>query len=266
MSKEPIPCTFALLTRNSGKTLRPALKFADQFADVLICDGGSTDDTVAIAQAHGARVILQDTAFQDETGKLVDYSGPRNQLLEAAKCDWFFSIDSDEELTPELVAEIRRTVASATNTFVYLVPRKYVYENKLIEAAISYPNRQYRFFHRRHVTQYTKRIHERIRFAADEPVGELTNFLLVPFHYESVAELRRKTDKYIQMEIEEMPLSTARQRFKFGKEMVKRIVAQVIRLFTRRFFKRGHKLPLRFELLQIKYNFDLGIQGLFKKR
>lgn len=260
-----IPCTLALLTRNSGSTLPKALEHAEDFAEILICDGRSTDNTIEIAEAQGGRVILQDQRYLDETGRLIDYSGPRNQLLQEAKYDWIFFLDSDEQLTLGLVAEIAETVESETETFVYLVPRKYVYEKKVIEAAISYPNRQYRFFHRQHVSQFTKRIHERIRFAETEVVGELKAHLLVPFHYKDVNELKQKLKKYIKMEIEEAPIDSLYQRYRYGKEACKRIIAQTVRLFTRRFFKTGEKLPLRLELIQIEYNIKLAIGWVMKR-
>src|SRR3989344_7446677 len=108
MSKETekIPCTVAVLTHNSAQTLARALESAKDFAELIVCDGASTDRTLDIARAYGARIIPQDTAFQDREGRISDFGAVRNQTLKASTQDWFFFLDSDEVLTSELVAEI----------------------------------------------------------------------------------------------------------------------------------------------------------------
>ena len=55
--KERINATVGILTFNSGKVLRRALESVSDFDDILLCDGGSTDDTLEIARAVGARVM-----------------------------------------------------------------------------------------------------------------------------------------------------------------------------------------------------------------
>ncbi|MBU6323773.1 glycosyltransferase, partial [Patescibacteria group bacterium] len=94
---DKIPCSVEIVTRNSGATLRRALESVKDFAEVLVVDGGSTDDTLAIAHEYGAKIILQDPAFLDGEGRIADFSGVRNQGLAAAREPWFFFLDSDEE-------------------------------------------------------------------------------------------------------------------------------------------------------------------------
>ena len=68
-------------TRPRGsRSLPAALSFAD---DVVVIDGGSTDDTVAIAQAHGARVIVE----RDWPG----FGPQKNRALDALDTDWILS-------------------------------------------------------------------------------------------------------------------------------------------------------------------------------
>lgn len=57
--------------------------------EILVIDDGSTDDTVAIAQAGGARVILREAAFGSP-------SGARNAGIAAAKGDWVAFLDADD--------------------------------------------------------------------------------------------------------------------------------------------------------------------------
>ncbi len=149
-----ISCTIAVLTFNSGKTLERALESAKDFAEILVCDGGSTDGTLLIAERYGARVLPQDARFKDREGRIMDFSGVRNQTLSAAKYDWFFYLDSDELLTPELVTELDglirtngsiRSNGVVVNEAAVWVDRKYILEDvqkpsRCKAAARSEPN------------------------------------------------------------------------------------------------------------------------------
>ena len=90
-----IPCTVGILTHNSAATLPRALESVRDFAEIIICDGGSSDETLAIAERFGARVIAQDRQFVDVEGRIVDYAGTRNQMLKGSSEQWFFFFDSD---------------------------------------------------------------------------------------------------------------------------------------------------------------------------
>jgi glycosyltransferase involved in cell wall biosynthesis len=51
---EKIRCSVGILTYNSGKNLRRALESVKNFSNIIIADGGSTDDTLQIAAEYGA--------------------------------------------------------------------------------------------------------------------------------------------------------------------------------------------------------------------
>src|SRR3982751_402698 len=74
-----------------------------QFADqVLVLDSGSSDRTVEIARAAGARVVV------------TDWPGYGPQVARGfamATTDWVLSLDADERVPPALQAEIRGAIA-----------------------------------------------------------------------------------------------------------------------------------------------------------
>lgn len=258
---DKIPCTVAILTRNSSRVLSHALEHISQFGELIICDGSSTDETIKIASQFGAKVLQQDKKFLDENGRLIDYSGPRNQLLEAASYDWILFLDSDERLSIGLVEEIRSICSMSNNIsdmpFVYLVPRKLLYKSSLIEASVRYPSYQYRFFHRKHVDKFTRRIHERITFPNIEKVGHLKGYMIIPVDL-SPDEVREKDARYRKMEIEEAKINSLWDRFRYLKIAWSRAIVRTIRLFPRRFFKKGPKLPLIYDVLPIVNQLKLG--------
>src|SRR6185436_17159414 len=124
-----------------------------EFDDIVICDGGSTDDTLAIALEFGATIITQDAQFKNANGTLRDYAGVRNQCLDAAKHDWFLYIDSDETISEGLRDEIRTVANEATpqmqnseesprKPLAYKVPIKIVMDGRIIQHSSNYPGYQ----------------------------------------------------------------------------------------------------------------------------
>jgi glycosyltransferase involved in cell wall biosynthesis len=90
-----------VLTLNEARHLPRCLASLDGVADqVLVVDCFSTDETLAIAQAHGARVVQR---------AWVNHATQFNWALTQLErdTDWVLRLDADEYLTPELVAEIR---------------------------------------------------------------------------------------------------------------------------------------------------------------
>jgi len=95
--------TVAVIVLNEGPHLRellPRLCFADE---VLVVDGGSNDDTIAVAQGNGAKVVVR---------RFDHFAAQRNAAMSAASGDWILFIDADERPTPGLPDELRRRMRS----------------------------------------------------------------------------------------------------------------------------------------------------------
>lgn len=102
-----------ILTRNEEQDLPGCLDAVSWSDDVHVFDSYSTDRTVEIARARGARV----TQREFDT-----YARQRNAALEGLpfRHEWIFLPDADERPTPELVAEMQeaaRTAADGTAGF-----------------------------------------------------------------------------------------------------------------------------------------------------
>jgi len=93
---------------------------------LIVLDSGSTDGTVEIAEQYADKVYKTDWP---------GYGAQRNRGLQYCEHDWVLSIDADEEMTPELRAEVDKTLStpelSATmikfpwRTFLFGKPLKY---------------------------------------------------------------------------------------------------------------------------------------------
>ncbi len=78
-----------------GLTINSVKDWVDE---VIVIDSGSSDDTVAVSESLGARVV-----FNVWRGY-----GPQKVFGESlCSNDWLLNLDADEEISPELGAEIR---------------------------------------------------------------------------------------------------------------------------------------------------------------
>ena len=78
-----------------GKTLQALKKVADE---IFVIDSGSTDKTQEIAEKYGAEFLFH---------KWKNISAQKHYGQELCHNDWVLSLDADEVLSPELIAEIK---------------------------------------------------------------------------------------------------------------------------------------------------------------
>jgi hypothetical protein len=95
--------SIGILTKNEARLIESCVRSALFADEVIVLDSGSTDDTVALATALGARVCTS----EDWQGFAVQ----RNRLLSLATGEYIFFLDADEVITPELRQEIESIVA-----------------------------------------------------------------------------------------------------------------------------------------------------------
>lgn len=196
---EQLPISVHILTWNSGLTLRHTIGSVRHCAEILIIDGGSTDDTLRIAQESGARIIPQREASRQGT-PIEDFSAVRNIGLQNAKQPWILALDSDESASPELLQEIA-TVIDMRIPCACWVPRRYLLpDNRIVTHATTYPNARLYFFHRSVVERWEKPVHERPVFQAGTPTQHLHGATIAPLG--TPEEYRSKNLRYLTIERE----------------------------------------------------------------
>ncbi|HEY1145114.1 MAG TPA: glycosyltransferase, partial [Allosphingosinicella sp.] len=90
-------------TLNGGAHLRACLDaLAGEADEVIVVDGGSTDDSVAIAEAAGAQVV------RSERGRGIQLRAG----AEAARGEWLLFLHSDTHLGPGWREAVAAHVAS----------------------------------------------------------------------------------------------------------------------------------------------------------
>jgi glycosyltransferase involved in cell wall biosynthesis len=96
-----IPVSVIIAVRNEAKNLPRCLEALREFAEVYVIDSQSTDETVEIARAYGAKVVQ----FHYRGGWPKKRQWAMNTLPIAN--DWILLLDADEVVTANLAAVIR---------------------------------------------------------------------------------------------------------------------------------------------------------------
>jgi len=106
--------TVSILTKNEEERLPAALASVAWADEIVVTDSGSTDRTVEIAKAAGARVL-----FREFDG----WPAQHNWAIERIETPWILALDADEVVDDELGRSIRETLASEPGYEVYNVVR-----------------------------------------------------------------------------------------------------------------------------------------------
>jgi len=99
-----LPISVIVPVRDEARNLPRCLESLADFGEVYVIDSKSADDTDAIAQSHGAKVIQ----FHYEGG----WPKKRQWAMDTLPLayDWVLLVDADEAITPVLAEEIRQAV------------------------------------------------------------------------------------------------------------------------------------------------------------
>jgi glycosyltransferase involved in cell wall biosynthesis len=130
-----------VLTLNEAQHLPRCLASLEGVVDqVLVADSFSTDDTIRIAQSHGARVVQHPFVTQ-----AIQFNWALTQL--DANTDWVLRVDADEYLTPDLAAEIRSRMPGVGNEIdgIFL-DRRMMFQGRLIRHGGVFPVHVLRLF------------------------------------------------------------------------------------------------------------------------
>lgn len=95
-----------IVTLNEEKRLEKTLQALKKVADeIFVIDSGSTDKTQEIAEKYGAKFLFH---------KWKNISAQKHYGQELCHNDWVLSLDADEVLSPELIAEIKEKMKNPT--------------------------------------------------------------------------------------------------------------------------------------------------------
>ncbi|MEA3252515.1 MAG: glycosyltransferase family 2 protein [Pseudomonadota bacterium] len=176
-----MPITGIVITLNEAANIAACIRSLQRVCDeVIVVDSLSEDDTVAIAEAHGAHVIAQ--AYLGD--------GPQKAHgVPFARNDWILALDADERLADDAVALIEG-LALDDPSQAYAFRRKNYVGNHWIRAAGFYPDSVTRLYNRTTAGYLPRKAHSSV----EAPRVKLTQAHLDHFTYASLSHWIQRID------------------------------------------------------------------------
>ncbi len=192
-----------VLTKNSEAWIGECLSALEVFAEVVIIDNGSTDDTISIATGF-RNVALYEHPF-------IGFGPLKNLAVDKASNDWILSVDSDEVVTPELASEILSLNLDCNR--LYAIERDNYYHRRLIRGCGWQNDIVQRLFNRKSTRFNGKLIHEGLE-KKENLKTEILQGKLKHYSYDNASQLIHKMQQYSSLWAEEHQGNTQASPFK----------------------------------------------------
>jgi len=182
--------------RHIGRALKSVKNIANE---IIVVDSGSTDDTLNIAKQFTDKIYTNDWR---------GYGPQKNFAVSKTDCDFILQIDADEEVTNDLAVEIKSILSQPKFDYYWLSivtefmgrPLNHLTGNNL------------RLFNRSAARWDNKEIHEQVIRKENETSlkygskdsGKLLSKLLHHSHYQTLADYKKRQEKYTSADAEEM--------------------------------------------------------------
>ncbi len=226
-----------IIAKNEAHNIEDCVRSASFADEVIVLDSGSVDETISLAERAGARVLKTDWP---------GFGAQKNRALDAAGCDWIFSLDADERITPELAAEVRATIANAeTGGYAgFQVPRLSQFCGQFMKHSGWWPDYTTRLV-RAGAGRFSElQVHESLNI--NGTLGKLTHHML-HYSYRNLEDVLAKLDQY--------STAGARDKLRAGKSaFLSSAIAHGFWAFMRTYFFRAGFLDGRLGFVLAVYN------------
>jgi glycosyltransferase involved in cell wall biosynthesis len=185
-----VPVTCLVLAQNSAPIIERCIRSLSFADDVLVVDGGSHDDTVLVATALGARVLVN---------AWPGFAEQRRFALLHARHDWVLACDSDEEVTPALALDIATALEAGGDSAPrgFRVPRRSQFLGAWMDVGPWAHDTPLRLFRAGAARVTEASVHE--GFQVDGPVDTLAS-PLCHYTHASLGESIERLNRYTTLE------------------------------------------------------------------
>lgn len=177
-----------IITKNAQETLGRTLASLGFCNEIIVVDDESSDKTVSIARAFGAKVVCQVLAN--------DFARQRNFALARASCQWVLFVDADEVVTDQLATEIREAIMAGSSAGAYRIRREDVFWGRRLRFGETGNFFDVRLA-KKGVGEWQRRVHE--QWETSGSVGKLKN-PLVHFAHQNLNGFIKKLNFYSDLD------------------------------------------------------------------
>jgi glycosyltransferase involved in cell wall biosynthesis len=147
-----VPITVVIPTLDESERIAAAIDSVRWAREIIVADGGSSDETVSIARTHGATVL-------EGTGPTI--GAQRNAAIEHATSPWILALDADERATTTLRDQLSQTLPSTPHD-AFHVRRRNTYLGRVM-AHGAFGRDWHLCVFRRSLRYSAARVHERVQ-------------------------------------------------------------------------------------------------------
>ncbi len=184
------PLSVTIVARDEERTIAKVLAAVSDIADeIIFLDSGSRDRTPEIARSFDIRFYHQDW---------LGYAEQKNKAIDLATGEWILSLDADEVLTPQLVAEIRDLMQRGVPGDVtgFRIPRVLYIGDRPVRGGGFYPDAQLRLIRKGRGRFQPRMVHESIK--VEGKVRQLKHDML-HYAYTDVTQFAETMDHYARL-------------------------------------------------------------------
>ncbi len=267
MSK--IPCSIGVLTLNCADSLAECLESLKDFAEIIVCDGNSTDNTLEIAKQYGAKIIKQYDTDEPNLTCVMDKANVREKNMSARSFDWYFFMDADDTLSAEAVEEIRQIVTQTKPEFLaYRMPTRIFLAGREIKHEATYPSYQLRLVHKDSEAYFKGPVHDHLIFPRSISVGTMSSFYNFHWPAERMTNYWSYLKRYVGWELKTISYANCFQFLNWGiYRRLRTILGYLLYRLPFMYLRFGFResMPLRIELQIVRYHLALlfGAVGVY---
>ncbi|MEP3428927.1 MAG: glycosyltransferase family 2 protein [Roseibium sp.] len=174
-------------------TIQSVIDWVDE---VIVIDSGSNDETVAVAEKLGAKVIVNDWP---------GYGQQKRFGEDQCQNDWLLNLDADEEVTPDLASEIKARFEDKSyrqaDCWRIMIRDMFAHEDR--PAPWAYGYHQIRLYDRRKGRFSQSPVHDTVRPEDGAKIADLNGIVA----HRSIRSLEfqvGKYNRYSDMQVDDM--------------------------------------------------------------
>ena len=181
-----------IITRNEEHNIVDCIRSAKLVTDdIIVVDAKSSDETVHLATASGAKVFL----VQWE-----GYGASRNFGAAKVKNNWILALDADERISDELASSIHQLKFDDTNRIYKFRRKNFLGKRKIQFGTLGFETVK-RIYNRKHAQWDLTRVHEKLISNA-AAVKKMISGHIDHFGLKNEEDYKAKSILYAQMSAE----------------------------------------------------------------
>ncbi|MDM1391278.1 glycosyltransferase [Myroides marinus] len=221
--KDKILVSITMLVKNSERHLEQVLHSYAEFAEIIVLDNGSTDNTIVIAERFDNVRVYR--------SEFIGFGPLKNLAASHARYDWILNMDSDEVMTPELLLRIKQIDYNNKNIIYGMLCLNH-YRGRVIKACGWYPNIVKRLYNKTVVSFDQKQVHESLQYKGNDVKEVIFKEHYLHYSFDGADDLIRKLQHYTSLYAEQM-------RLRKKASVLKGVTHGMFGFFKHYFLKKG---------------------------